>query len=269
MANGTKQREIDMANWTLITGASEGLGIEFAHIAAREKRNVILAARSRDKLEKVADQVRAMGVEALVIPADLSDMAEVDRLWADATDGRKIDVLVNNAGLGSKGAFGDSANWAREASSIHVNMLALTRLMKLAVPHMKELDKGRILNVASVAAFAPGPGMAVYCATKAYVLSLSEAVGEELKGTNVTVTALCPGTTATNFFEDAGMTDAKLLKLAKPMDPTVVAKAGWLQARAGKAVVVPGVMNKLVAWLPRISPRAIVTLINGKVMNDH
>ncbi|MEO9575983.1 MAG: SDR family oxidoreductase [Tateyamaria sp.] len=258
-----------MVNWTLITGASEGLGVEFAYIAAKEKRNVILAARSKDKLENVADDVRALGVEALVIPADLSDMAEVDRLWAEATDGRNIDVLVNNAGLGFNGSFDDADGWDRETSSISVNMLALTRLMKLAIPHMKELEKGRILNVASIAAFAPGPGMAVYCATKAYVLSLSEAVGNELKGTNVTVTALCPGTTATNFFEDAGMTDAKLLKFAKPIDAKVVAELGWLQSRIGKPVVVPGAMNKVVSFLPRLTPRRLTTLLNGKIMNDH
>lgn len=258
-----------MANWTLITGASEGLGVEFAHIAAKENRNVILAARSKDKLEKVAEEVRAHGVEAMVIPADLSDMAEVDRLWAKATDGRDVDVLVNNAGLAFKGSFDDADGWARETSSINVNMLALTRLMKLAVPHMKGLEKGRILNVASIAGFAPGPGMAVYCATKAYVLSLSEAVGNELKGTNVTVTALCPGTTATNFFEDAKMTDAKLLKIAKPMDAKVVAELGWLESRIGKPVVVPGAMNKVLAFLPRLTPRRLTTLLNGKIMNDH
>lgn len=258
-----------MANWTLITGASEGLGVEFAHIAAKEQRNVILAARSKDKLEKVAEDVRGLGVEAVVIPADLSDMAEVDRLWAEATKGRSVDVLVNNAGLAFNGAFGDADGWERETSSINVNMLALTRLMKLAIPHMKELERGRILNVASIAGFAPGPGMAVYCATKAYVLSLSEAVGNELKGTNVTVTVLCPGTTATNFFEDAEMTESTLLKVAKPMDAAVVAELGWLQSRIGKPVVVPGAMNKVFAFLPRLVPRSLTTLINGKIMNDH
>ena len=258
-----------MANWTLVTGASEGLGVEFAHIAAKEKRNVILTARSKDKLEKVAEDVRALGVEALVIPADLSDMTEVDRLWAEATDGRSVDVLVNNAGLASNGTFDDPEAWERETSSINVNMLALTRLMKLAVPHLKGLDKGRILNVASIAGYAPGPGMAVYCATKAYVLSLSEAVGDELKGTNVTVTALCPGTTATNFFEDANMTDATLLKVAKPMDAKTVAELGWLESRIGKPVVVPGAMNKVFSFLPRLVPRRLTTLINGKIMNDH
>ena len=218
-----------MATWTLITGASEGLGVEFAHIAAKEKRNVILAARSKDKLEKVAEQVRSFGGEALVIPADLSDMSEVERLWTEATDGREIDVLVNNAGLGSNGDFASGQNWERELTSINVNVLALTRLMKLAIPHMQNIEKGRILNVASVAGFVPGPNMAVYHATKAFVVSLSEAVAEELRGSNVTVTALCPGATQTNFFNDADMHGVRLLKMAKPMDAGVVAQQGWLR----------------------------------------
>jgi short-subunit dehydrogenase len=258
-----------MANWTLITGASTGLGVEFAKIAAKEKRNVILAARSRDKLEAVAEQVRALGVEAIVIPADLSDMTEVDRLWTEATDGRNIDVLVNNAGLGSNGSFNDPAGWYRELSSMTVNMMALTQLMKLAIPHMQTLEKGRVLNVASVAAFMPGPNMAVYHATKSYVLSLSEAVAEELRGTNVTVTALCPGATATNFFDDADMADVGLLKIMTPAAAGPVAELGWLGSRIGKRIVVPGVMNKIFAFSPRISPRAISTRVSAKIMGKH
>ncbi|MEL6618959.1 MAG: SDR family oxidoreductase [Pseudomonadota bacterium] len=252
--------------WTLITGASEGLGVEFARVAAKEGRNLILAARSRDKLDKVATEMRSMGVEVNVIPADLSDMAEVDRLWTQATEGREVDVLVNNAGLGYNGDFADGQGWSRELSSMQVNMLALTRLMKLAIPHMQSLPKGRILNVASVAGFTPGPNMAVYHATKAFVLSLSEAVAEELRGTKVTVTALCPGATATNFFEDADMHDVTLLKMAKPMKASAVAELGWLQARIGQRIVVPGLMNKVFAFLPRISPRSMTTRIAARMM---
>ncbi len=255
--------------WTLITGASEGLGVEFARIAAGEGRNVILAARSADKLNKVADNARAKGVEAVVIPADLSDMDEVDRLWSEATNGREIDVLVNNAGLGYNGDFADGQGWARELSSMNVNMLALTRLMKLAIPHMQSLPKGRILNVASVAGFTPGPNMAVYHATKAFVLSLSEAVAEELRNTKVTVTALCPGATATNFFDEADMHDVRLLKMAKPMKASDVAELGWLQARIGQRIVVPGLMNKVFAFLPRVSPRSITTRIAAQAMGRH
>ncbi|WP_415920253.1 SDR family NAD(P)-dependent oxidoreductase [Tateyamaria sp. SN6-1] len=255
-----------MAAYTLITGASEGLGVEFAKLAAGEGRNLILAARSVDKLEALATSLRSDSVDVVVIPADLSDMAEVDRLWTEATDGRDVDVLVNNAGLGYNGAFSAGQGWDRELNSINVNMLALTRLMKLAIPHMETLPKGRILNVASVAGFTPGPHMAVYHATKAYVLSLSEAVAEELRGSSVTVTALCPGATATNFFEDADMHGVRLLKLSKPMKASEVAELGWLQARIGQRIVVPGLMNKVFAFLPRISPRSVTTRIAAQVM---
>lgn len=258
-----------MAAWTLITGASEGLGIEFAHIAAREGRDVILVARSTEKLEKVAQQVKAIGVKAVVLTADLSDMTQVEQMWSDAIKGRKIDVLVNNAGLGAHGPFNNTAQWDRELSSIHVNLLALTRLMKLAIAHMEKLDNARILNVASVAGFVPGPNMAVYHATKAYVLSLSEAVAEELRGTKITVTALCPGATQTNFFEAADMADARVLNMARPMDPALVAESGWLEARIGKRVVVPGIMNKVFAFVPRLSPRGIVARVTGQIMGKH
>ena len=258
-----------MAAYTLITGASEGLGVEFARIAAKEGRNMILAARSKDKLEALAAELRSDTVDVIVIPSDLSDMDEVDRLWAEASDAREIDVLVNNAGLGYNGPFADGQGWARELSSINVNMLALTRLMKLAIPHMQSLPKGRILNVASVAGFTPGPNMAVYHATKAYVLSLSEAVAEELRGTNVTITALCPGATATNFFNEADMHGVRLLKMAKPMKAADVAELGWLQARIGQRIVVPGAMNKVFAFLPRISPRSVTTRIASQIMGKH
>ena len=145
-------------------------------------------------------------------------------------------MLVNNAGLGSHGDFEDGQSWARELSSMTVNMTSLTYLMKQAIPHMQSHGQGRILNIASLAGFMPGPNMAVYSATKAYVLSLSDAAAEELTGSSVTVTALCPGTTATSFFDAADMRDARLLKSAAPMPAGRVgrrpAKAGgwWFRA---------------------------------------
>ena len=249
--------------YTLITGASEGLGVQFAHLAARENRNMILTARSEDKLNALASEISAQGLDVVVIPADLSDMDQVKDMWAKATDGREIDVLVNNAGLGYNGAFTDAGAWERELQSIHVNMTALTWLMKQAIPHMEDHGKGRILNVASVAGFTPGPGMAVYHATKAFVLSVSEAVATELQGTNVTVTALCPGATATNFFNDADMHDVRLLKFGAPMTAFDVAEEGWLEARIGKRVVVPGVMNKVFALLPRLLPRGMTSKVTS------
>ena len=256
-----------MAEWTLITGASEGLGVEFAKIAARHGRNMILTARSKEKLEVLAENLRAGGPEVLVIPADLNDPAEVDRLWSEATNGRRIDFLINNAGLGRNGDFADQAGWDREVSSIGVNILALTRLMKLAVPHMQAAGSGRILNVASVAAFMPGPNMAVYHATKSYVLSLSEAVAYELRNSRVTVTTLCPGATRTNFFDDAGMGGVRLLKMSPPAKARDVAAAGWQGALGGRRVVVPGLANSFSALVSRLLPGRISAALANLVLS--
>ena len=255
-----------MAKYTLITGASEGIGVEFARLAAQENRNMILTARSKDKLDALAAELSASGLDVVVIPADLSDLNEADRLWQEASTGRDIDVFVNNAGLGYNGAFSDADAWARELASMQVNMIAYARLMKLAVPHMTERGEGRIINVASTAAFMPGPGMAVYHATKAFALHLSEAVASELKESPVTITALCPGATATNFFEDADMHDVRLLKIGAPMRADVVAKEGWQMAHAGQRIVVPGLINKVFAFVPRLVPRSLTARVTSMIM---
>ncbi len=256
-----------MTAYTLITGASEGLGREFARLAARDGRNMILTARSEDKLTALADELAADGRDIVVIPADLSKMDEAARLWNEATTDRQIDVLVNNAGLGYNGPFADGQGWERELTSMQVNMMSFTYLMKQAVTHMQGHGGGRILNVSSLAGFTPGPNMAVYHATKAFTLSLSEAVAEELRGSNVTVTALCPGATATSFFDSADMHGIRLIKFGGAMKAFDVAEEGWLEARIGKRVVVPGVMNKLTAMLPRFTPRSIVTRIAKVLMS--
>ena len=255
-----------MTTWTFITGASTGIGVEFARLAARDGHNIILTARSKDKLNALASDLAGDGREIVVIPADLSRLDEAERLWAEATDGRQINVLVNNAGLGSHGDFADGQNWQREMDSINVNMLSLTYLMKQAIPHMQAIGKGRVLNVSSVAGFAPGPNMAVYCASKAYVLSLTEAVAEELAGSKVTVTALCPGATATEFFDAADMGGVRLLEQSKPMSAKAVAEDGWMAARIGKRIIVPGGLNKVFTFLPRVMPRSVLTRMGRNVM---
>lgn len=255
-----------MPQWTLITGASEGLGVEFARLAAKDGHNLILTARSKDKLDALAAQLRSDIVQVEVIPADLSNMAEAERLWAEACQGREINVLVNNAGLGYHGAFDSEQGLERMLSSIQVNVVSLTRLMQLAIPHMKSQPKGRILNVASIAAFSPGPNMAVYNATKAYVVSLSEAVATELAGSSITVSVLCPGVTATNFLDDADMNDVWLANITKPMSAAKVAEAGWIQARKGRRSHVPGVMNKIMAFSTRLSPTRLNAAIAAKMM---
>jgi short-subunit dehydrogenase len=249
--------------WTLITGASDGLGREFAILAAAEGRDLILAARQADKLEALAESLRTKHKIAVeVIPTDLSDVAAVEALWRRASTRRRIDILVNNAGLGYNGPFSDS-DFSRELSSINVNVTALTLLMKRAVPHMQAAGGGRIMNIASTAAFMPGPNMAVYHATKAYVLSLSEAVAEELRGGKVTVTVHCPGATATNFAKDARMEDIALFKALPLPSAQSVAKSGWRAMKRGKRIRVTGLMNKLFAFGPRFAPRGLVPRIAG------
>lgn len=257
-----------MSDWALITGASEGLGREFADLAAAEKRPVILSARQVDKLEALAAELRhAHGVEAVVIPADLSLPGEAERLWAEASHGRVIGVLVNNAGLGRNGDFADLSGWARERASIAVNVMAATTLMKLAVAAMVERGEGRVLNVASAAGFLPGPHMAVYHATKAYFLSLSEAVGAELAGTAVKVTALCPGATATNFFADDNAEKATLLTRIFPLPSArSVAVKGWAAMKEGRRIRVTGLMNWLFTVSPRFLPRRFVAWVTGQFL---
>ncbi len=255
-----------MKNWTLITGASEGLGVEFARIAASERRNLILTARSEDKLNALADELRSDIVQIEVIPADLNNLAQAEKLWAEASKNRRIDILINNAGLGRYGRFDTPDGWQRELATLNVNIIALSLLMKRAIAHMQELGGGRIMNLASTAAFMPGPNMAVYHASKAYVLSLSEAVAEELRGSGITITAVCPGATSTAFFDAADMRGISLLKIGKPMDAAPVAHAAWRAMLKGHRIIVTGMTNKIFAFLPRMSPRPMVTYIASKIM---
>jgi len=250
--------------WTLITGASEGLGREFAALAAADGHALILSARQQDKLQALASDLRARhGVEVVVIPADLSRPDEADRLWTSATTGRVVSVLVNNAGLGRNGPFADPDGWPREEATLAVNAVALTVLMKRAVVAMTSAGQGAILNVASTAGFVPGPQMAVYHATKAYVLSLSEAVADELRGTGVTISVLCPGATQTEFFKADGAEKASFLTRMPLPTAASVAKAGWVGLKARHRSIVPGPNNRLSAFLPRLLPRAWTTRVTG------
>lgn len=257
-----------MSHWTLVTGASEGLGREFADLAAAEGRGVILSARQVDKLEALAADLRARHkVEAVVIPADLAQAGEAERLWATASTGRVIDVLVNNAGLGRNGEFADLSGWARERASIEVNITAATTLMKLAVAAMAERGEGRVLNVASAAGFLPGPHMAVYHATKAYFLSLSEAVATELAATAVKVTALCPGATQTNFFAADDAVKATLLTRLFPLPSAQsVAIKGWAAMKEGRRIRVTGLVNWVFAMSPRFFPRRFIAWLTGQFL---
>ncbi|MBE2275064.1 MAG: SDR family NAD(P)-dependent oxidoreductase [Rhodobacteraceae bacterium] len=254
--------------WVLITGASEGLGREFAQLAAADGHMLILSARRTELLEAVAaDLSGRFGVEALVLPADLSVEGEAEKLWARAVaGGREISILVNNAGLAAGGGFADPALWAREYASVMVNVLSATVLMKAAAVEMAQRGQGRILNVASAAAFMPGPGMAVYHATKAYLLSLSEAAAAELAPAGVTVTALCPGATRTDFFRAGGFADETLIQRLPMPTAQSVAAAGWTAMKRGRRITVTGIDNRIFAFLPRLVPRRLVTFVAGQFL---
>ncbi|HKE33349.1 MAG TPA: SDR family oxidoreductase [Candidatus Angelobacter sp.] len=248
----------------LITGASSGIGWDLAHIMATDF-DLIVTARNQKKLEELASQLEsAHGAHVHVIPADLARPQAPEEIFAEvARRGLPVDVLVNNAGFGSYGAF-KSTSLQEELDMLQVNVTAVTHLTKLALPGMLERKRGRILNVASTAGFQPGPLMAVYYATKAYVISFSEAIANELKGSGVTVTCLCPGPTATEFAARAEMEKSRLFMLGR-MRSQDVARAGYKGMLRGKRLVIPGVMNKLVMQSVRFTPRKMVTAIAGNL----
>ncbi len=254
-------------DWALVTGASGGIGAALAAEAARAGYGVILAARSRDRLDTLgAKLTRAYNVPVVSLTTDLSAPGAAETLWQEASAGRRIAVLVNNAGLGHFGRFDDPEGWEREEDTLHVNLMALTVLAKFAAVTMAAAGSGRILNVASTAAFAPGPGFAVYSASKAYVLSLSEAMAEELSGKGVQVTALCPGATATGFFAADGAEGATWLSKAGMADPDRVAAAGWRALTSGRRICVPGWQNKALALVVRLVPRRVVVFVADQLL---
>jgi short-subunit dehydrogenase len=244
----------------LVTGASSGIGRELAQVLAREGHDLILVARREPELKALADDLASrFGAESTIITADLS-LPDAARVVHDAVTaaGQLVDILVNNAGFGGHGRYVETSA-VDEHRMLAVNVVALTELTKAFVPEMAARGRGRILNVASTAAFQPGPFMAIYYASKAYVLSFTAALGEELAGTGVTATALCPGVVPSGFQDAAGLgDDAPLVRsrAAKPAD--FVAQAGYDGMMRGKRIVIPGVLNKIGVQSLRIAPRRAV-----------
>ena len=240
----------------LVTGASAGLGAEFARLCAAGGYDVVLVARSAARLGELADALSGRyGIAARSLPSDLSDPAAPSEILARMA-GTPVDLLINKAGLGLRGAFAET-DWARESSLLQVNVLSLAHLTKLFLPEMLRRRTGRILNVASTAAFVPGPFMAVYYASKAFVLSFSEALANEVQGTGVSVTALCPGPTRTDFAEVAGVTDTPLFH-GPTMSAEEVARIGYDAMMAGKSSVVAGARNRWTMRGARLLPRSWV-----------
>ncbi|MCW3473472.1 SDR family NAD(P)-dependent oxidoreductase [Limobrevibacterium gyesilva] len=241
----------------LVTGASSGIGAELARAFVRGRHDVVLVARRRDRLEALA---ATLGGHARVLAEDLADPGAPARLLAETGP---VDVLVNNAGFGALGRFVELP-LERQLGIVQVNVVALTALTRLYLPPMVARGHGRVLNVASTAAFQPGPGLAVYGATKAFVLSLSEALHAELEGTGVTVTCLCPGATESEFAATAGMGDSRLFRHA--MSAAEVARQGFAATMAGRRLVVTGTLNQMSAMGVRFAPRGLALNIARKLL---
>ena len=254
-----------MNQTALITGASGGIGLELARLFAADGYNLILVARSADKLGLLAAALKGKHkIDAVAVPIDLADPAAPEELFRLLEEqGIVVDVLVNNAGFGTHGSFAQS-EFAAELQMLQVNITALVHLTHLFLPNMLMKKCGRILNVASIAAFLPGPWMAGYYASKAFVLSFSEALAAEAQGSGVTVTALCPGPTDTGFFKRADIKSTPLFK-ANMMSSAAVARIGYRGMLKGKPVVITGWKNKLLAFSMRLVPRRLVTAIAEKI----
>ncbi|MGD9617625.1 MAG: SDR family NAD(P)-dependent oxidoreductase [Alphaproteobacteria bacterium] len=253
----------------LVTGASRGIGAALARELAGHGHDLVLSGRSTEQMQELAQEFRRIGVETTVIAADLSQPGAAAQLAGDIERrGLSIDVLINNAGLGGLGRF-DRIDPARVAEMLQINIVALTELTRLLLPGMIARGHGRIMLVGSVAGFQPGPGAAVYYASKAYVLSLGEALAHELRGTGVTVTTLCPGATATDFFEVAGARHAVIARRLRHMMPADrVARIGYQALMVGRRIVIAGVINRLMAFGGRHAPRAATLPITERLMTD-
>lgn len=245
----------------LVTGASSGIGLAIAEELATTNTNLILTARSGEALDRISSDLSLNhGIQATVISMDLSRPDAPAALAAAVHDrGLEPDILINNAGIGTYGKFVEQP-LEPQLEMIQLNVTALVELTGRLLPRMVAKGQGRILNVASTAAFQPGPLMSVYYATKAFVLHFSEGLANELAGTGVTVTTLCPGPTESEFQARAKMKDSRLVQ-GPMMDAKSVARAGLEGMYAGKTVVIPGAVNQLMAMAVRFSPRSMVTSI--------
>ena len=253
----------------LVTGASRGIGAALARELARHGHDLVLSARSIEPMHELADALRRFGAATTVIASDLAQPGAAAQLAGEiGRRGLPIDVLINNAGLGGLGRF-DAIDPARVAEMLQVNIVAPTELTRMLLPGMIARGRGKIMLVGSVAGFQPGPGMAVYFASKSYVLSLGEALAHELRGTGVTVTTLCPGATATDFFAVAGARNGVIARrLNRMMSAERVARIGYRALAAGRPVVITGAMNRLTSFAGRHAPHAVTLPITERLMRD-
>jgi uncharacterized protein len=266
LASGIKSRVVNVGKrWALVTGGSKGIGLELSKLFAKAGYNLVVVARHEKALEEVKNELEGnYGVKVLTISIDLSIPDSSKKIYNKLQKEKiQIGILVNNAGFGNYGPFART-DWETEEREMQLNMISLVQLTKLIMPQMLAKGDGKIMNVASTAAFQPGPFMAIYYATKAFVLSFSEALAEELEGTGIMVTALCPGPTRTHFQERAGVSESSLIRHGM-MDAKDVAKAGFEGLMSGKRIVIPGFKNKLGTKFVRMLPNKLVTNIIRKV----
>jgi len=246
----------------LITGGSGGIGYELAKLFARDHHNLILVARSAEKLAQVANELQGYGVTVKTVTLDLAEGPAPKFLFDQLQrEGIAVDILINNAGFG---AFGEFAQMHHQEilGQINLNIMALTQLTRYFVQPMLSRRHGRIMNVASTAGFQPGPLMAVYYASKAYVISFSEAITNELRDSGVTVTCFCPGATHTGFAARAGNNNSRLFKKMGAMSAEKVALDGYRAVMEGRTLAISGMHNWITAQSTRIAPRRVVTAVS-------
>jgi len=249
------------AERALITGASSGIGWELAKLFAADKSDLVLVARRKERLDALAEELKdEFGVDVYVLPKDLSDPEAPKEIFEELkAAGIDVDVVVNNAGFGLRGPFAN-IDMDGQIDMVQVNVVALTHLTRLFLPGIIERGRGGILNVGSLAGFQPGPNLAVYYATKAYVLSLTEAISEEITNPNIKISCLAPGPVRTEFGEKSALDDSLLFKMSL-MDVGPVVKEGYEGFRQGKVIVLPGIKQKLIPVLLRFTPRFLVRKI--------
>jgi short-subunit dehydrogenase len=250
-------------NTALITGASSGLGAEFAKLFAADGCDLVLIARRKERLERLAKELQAKHpIQVFVLAEDLSRPETPQRVFQDLSANEiEIDTVVNCAGFGLVGTVVE-LSLQRQLDTVEVNIAALTKLTRLFLPSMLERRRGAVLNVASTAAFQPGPNMATYYATKAYVLSFTEALAFELRGTGVKVSCVCPGPTATEFGVASGTANSPVSRLGT-LDPAKVARQAYRGLKKGKPLMVPGLMHKLGRLVVPLLPRCLVQRVVG------
>jgi hypothetical protein len=255
-----------MNNTALITGATSGIGLELAKVHASKGGDLVLVARNKHKLLEIKEEFESnYHVEVVIIEKDLSRKDATQEVYNETSAYQiRIDILINNAGFGDFGFFSDT-DWFKEYEMISLNIIALTQLTKLYGQDMITNGYGRIMNVASIASFLPGPKMAIYYATKAYVLSFSEAIANEMTEQGVTVTTLCPGPTESGFEKAAALEDSGLFKKQKVATSKSVAEYGYKAMMKGKTVAIPGFTNWLMTKIILLVPRGLVVKAVRKI----